>query len=267
MTMPPADTFEHAGLTVRLRYEEYIDDNDNPRTNQDGNIGVMFCDYQGYNLGDDDALDPREHTIECDSCGGDGEVYAARSEDVAVGDLLITCPKCGGAGEVELSIVEYLKREHGARVILPLFVYEHGGITMSCGGRLDMGEDDFNRRGRFMGDGAGWDTSSVGVIFDTAETRKECGQEEASDEDIERQLREEVKYYDLYLTGQVYGYEVIGPDGEVMDSCWGFLEPNIWSEDSGVRYEGRQAAEACAEEIERERLEAFRWACADLITI
>jgi len=38
-------------------------------------------------------------------------------------------------------------------------------------------------------------------------------------------LDNEVKTYDQYLTGDVYGYE-IKEDGEVIDSCWGFYGRN-----------------------------------------
>jgi len=38
----------------------------------------------------------------------------------------------------------------------------------------------------------------------------------------EKCLRREVETYDKFLTGQVYGYSVTGPDCE--DSCWGFFD-------------------------------------------
>ena len=42
-------------------------------------------------------------------------------------------------------------------------------------------------------------------------------------DDIEEVLRTEVEQYDLYLTGQVYGYEIEDADGDEEESCWGFL--------------------------------------------
>ena len=39
---------------------------------------------------------------------------------------------------------------------------------------------------------------------------------------LTRYLQEEVKQYDQFLQGDVYGFELIGPDGEKIDSCWGF---------------------------------------------
>lgn len=94
-----------------------------------------------------------------------------------------------------------------ARVILPLYLYEHGGITMNVGGFLDP-----------------WDSGQVGYIYVTAETIREeysCKRISARRlADVERVLRQEVETYDEYLTGRVYGY-VVDEDGPDEDSCWG----------------------------------------------
>jgi len=36
-------------------------------------------------------------------------------------------------------------------------------------------------------------------------------------------IKEEVKTYDAYLTGKVFGYVVEGKDGEALDSSWGYV--------------------------------------------
>jgi hypothetical protein len=33
----------------------------------------------------------------------------------------------------------------------------------------------------------------------------------------------EVNTYDLFITGQVYGYEVTDDNDDCIDSCWGFI--------------------------------------------
>jgi hypothetical protein len=41
---------------------------------------------------------------------------------------------------------------------------------------------------------------------------------------VEDLLRSEIKTYDDYLTGNVYGYKIKAPDGEELDdACWGFF--------------------------------------------
>lgn len=301
--MSTFETFEHAGVTVKLYYEEHDTEHANPRSD-DGNLGVMFCDYSGYKLGDADAPDPRDQRLQCERCEGSGEdpdgryiVSNARAYGVEIVKVDFTslasaeryiernapedshwqaepqsCPVCEGECDVEVSMIQYLKREHGARVIMPLFVYEHSGITMSVGGRLDTGEDNLVSRGRFNGDGAGWDTSAVGMIFDTTESREACGWVDGgehilTDEQIVTSLEEEVRYYAAYLEGQVYGYDIIGPDGETIGGCGGFLEPDIHKEDSYVREEARSEAESCAREIKREAELVFEWACRDVVTV
>lgn len=236
--METFETFEHAGLTVKLFYDsdpEYA----NPREH-DGNLGVMFCDHPHYVLGDKDTPDPRPAVEE-------------RAEEIHA--------------SFEAHLVKHLQ-ENGARVILPLFLYDHSGVSISAGGRLDTGADDFDRTGRHPFDSAGWDTSSVGVIYDTEETRKECGlADDVTDEEIERQLREEVVYYNAYLTGQVFCYAVEDADGEHLDSCGGFLEADVHSEDAYVRVQAREAAEYAAAEISKERAEAAYWLAREVITI
>lgn len=268
--MEPADTFEHAGLTVEILWEEFDTEHANPRSD-DGHIGVMFCDYRGYTLGDDNSDDdPRDKQLDCDRCEGAGyvpwEEYEGGPADADEQDEM-PCPKCETRGYIEVSPIEYLVRERGARVILPLFVYEHGGITMRAGANLLTGADNMVSRNRFVGDAAGWDTSTVGFIFDTTETRKECGMEDATAEQIEPQLQDEVKYYAAYLEGQVFGYRIVDKDGEDLESCWGFLELNVHDDDAYVREQAREMAEYHRDQIANEKAEAYRWACADVVTV
>lgn len=234
----------------------------NPRSN-DGNIGVMSCDHPRYNLGDEDADDPRDHTVACEACGGDG--YGPDHED---------CPKCEGIGEFAVSVPDYLKR-NGATVVLPLFLYDHSGITISAGANLLTGDDDFRRSGRFRGDSAGWDTSSVGIIYDTPKTREQLA--DPSPESVEAVLRDEVELYAAYLEGSVYGYEIVeldedgevptDDDADVLDSCWGYLEVNVHSKDAYVREAAREAAKYERTVIDRETTEAAHWAARDVVTI
>lgn len=77
---------------------------------------------------------------------------------------------------------------------LPLYLYDHSDITMNTSG--------FSCR---------WDSGQVGFIYVTKEKiRKEYGWKritQARKEKIYRYLKNEVKTYDDYLTGQVYGFK------------------------------------------------------------
>ena len=54
-------------------------------------------------------------------------------------------------------------------------------------------------------------------------------------------LRAEVKVYDDYITGNVWGYTVEDKDGEEIDSCWGFIGS---SDDEYMISQAKAAADA-----------------------
>jgi hypothetical protein len=168
------------------RAELYFDEfAENPRTSCDGWLGTMVCGHRNYLLGD---------------------------EQISFGDYY-------SWEEIE----KYLIDERHAKVILPLSLYDHSGITMSVG-RCH-----------------GWDSGQVGFIYTTDERcAKNYGKSDYSVEEVERILRAEVETYDQYLRNEVYGYrifekqkiinkcphcnEVISESEEdvEIDSMWGF---------------------------------------------
>lgn len=105
---------------------------------------------------------------------------------------------------------EFLEKNHNADIILPLYLYDHSGITMNTRG--------FN---------CPWDSGQVGFIFISKEKiRKEYNVKRVSKKllkKVESYLINEVKTYDDYMTGQVYGFSIENNDGEEIDSCWGFF--------------------------------------------
>jgi hypothetical protein len=94
-------------------------------------------------------------------------------------------------------------------IALPLFVYEHGGITMNT-----------------TGFACPWDSGQVGIIFVTkTDVRKEYGWKRISKERLAKiysYLELEIETYDDYISGNVYGYTTDTEYG-VGDSCWGFF--------------------------------------------
>lgn len=120
-----------------------------------------------------------------------------------------------------------LREEVGEEIlaILPLYIYEHGGITMSTGAFSDA-----------------FDSGQVGWGYVTKRQAEKLGTPPEGGESLqayhERVIREEVAEYDQYLTGQVYGYVVEDEDGDELDSCWGF-----YGELDYVRQEAKSAAE------------------------
>ena len=91
--------------------------------------------------------------------------------------------------------------------ILPLYLYDHSGLTMNTTG--------FSCR---------WDSGQVGWIYADREAIREAfGRTDKRAMDrAERALLAEVREYDDYLRGECYGYRLYEGNDEV-DSCWGFI--------------------------------------------
>ena len=147
--------------------------------------------------------------------------HDARSprEDSGFGTML-----CGhrryNLGDVQIESQDDLNKIMNRKDVkfLPLYLYDHSGITMST--------SPFS---------CPWDSGQVGIIYATHEDiRKEFGPQgralgHITDKAITsafKLMRQEVEVYDAFLKGEVYGYIIEDPDGDEIDSCWGFICPN-----------------------------------------
>ena len=79
--------------------------------------------------------------------------------------------------------------ELDAAVVLPLYLYDHSGITISTA--------PFS---------CPWDSMRVGFIYVSKERLKE---EKLKEEDAKRILKGEVETYDQFLRGDVYRFEMV----------------------------------------------------------
>lgn len=155
---------------------------ENPRKDfADSNIATLTCCHRRYDLGDE-----------------------RHSEPMSVKDIV---RKVRGDGDKVLAI-------------LPLYLYDHSGITM--------------RTERFSDQ---WDSGQVGWAYVTKSKAEKVG-EPGDKTHFEAIIRQEVATYDNYITGSVYGYVVLDQDDDVLESCWGFFDRLDY-----VRKEAREAAE------------------------
>jgi hypothetical protein len=178
------DTYK--GYHISIVY--CTDSAQNPRTEYD-NVGTMYCLHNRYTLGD-------EHEY-----SNPTEILNAmiQSADPAAPDTDEMRP-------------DHLPEDFPL-VWLPLYLYDHSGITMSTA--------PFS---------CPWDSGQVGYIFVTyKDAQKEYGLDPSSEdfvEQVKKRLRNEVNTYDCYLRGDVYGYEVSqkldDDEDEEVDSCYGF---------------------------------------------
>jgi hypothetical protein len=117
---------------------------------------------------------------------------------------------------------EYINKDLDAAVCIPIYMYDHSGITINCDGFA-----------------CPWDSGQVGYIYVSKQKLKdEYGVKRISSvmlERAEKALRREVHVMDQYITGDVYGFQVIkrylNTDGEIqediIDSCSGFYGDNF----------------------------------------
>lgn len=168
-----ADEFKLRGYTVKIIQDQ---DASNPR--DDDNVGTMVCFHKRYCLGD---CDQRGHN----NLGIDSDNY-------------------NGWEAMKQALID----EHDAWVVLPLYLYDHSGITMRTS---DFGDH--------------WDSGCVGFIFVTKKKAHDelCGPEDTLEERAKKCLQSEVETYDQYLTGDVYGYTIEDADGKEIEACWGFF--------------------------------------------
>lgn len=105
-------------------------------------------------------------------------------------------------------------------LVKPLYLYDHSGITISTGSFI----------GRALH--AEWDSGQVGYIhmtkkqaMDNLGMPTDSGFTHLTDENWKERANQymeaDVKEYDNYLTGEVYGYKTFEGLDEV-DSCWGY---------------------------------------------
>ena len=99
------------------------------------------------------------------------------------------------------SLEAFLTENDDKLFYLPIYAYEHGGITIKT--------TPFN---------CPWDSGKVGYIYIT---RVET--EENDINDPYELLRQEVKSFDDYLQGNSYGYLIKDNEGDYLESCGGYL--------------------------------------------
>ena len=104
-------------------------------------------------------------------------------------------------------------------VALPLWLYDHSGITMSCGNA-----NPFSCR---------WDSGQVGYAYMDYDMAKKWFLEKDLEnwhERAEKYIKAVVRDYALYLEGRCYGYQTFVYnefeeefEDDSADSCWGFI--------------------------------------------
>ena len=146
----------------------------NPRED-DINQGIMACCHKRYTLGD--------------------------KTDIPFNDF-------NSWSEVE----EYLRRKRQAVCILPIYMYDHSGLTVSTKPFSCL-----------------WDSGQIGFIYTTKDRiRQAYGVKRVGGTlltIVQGELQAEVRRYDQHLRGDAYGYEIYDDESnEILESCWNYYD-------------------------------------------
>lgn len=218
--MEPVSTFEYDnGLVGRIFFDE---DAPNPRTEFDCHLGTMVCWHSRYNLGDEqpelsaddfqrslaEDVDPTVYDrIEYWDHGPGWETLIRRHPCTEQSSYCSAEAVKAADQRVEAIIAKAIEEHY---IVLPLYLYDHSGITISTG--------PFS---------CPWDSGQVGWIYVSIEqVKKEFGWKRLTRDrrqQIVQILEKEVEEYDQYLTGQVFEYVLEGNSEEIVDSCGGFF--------------------------------------------
>jgi hypothetical protein len=177
---------ERNGVILKIYYDESCPD---PR--EWDNLGTMVCWHRRYNLGDKhNYRDP-------------DDFWTSLAEEIT-----------GDPDRVErMSLEQREKIVRENAVVLPLYLYDHGGLTMNT-----------------TGFSCPWDSGQVGWIYVTKKKiREEYGVKRVTKklcDHVLSVLKNEVKEYAQWLEGDVYGFVVEDNKGNELYSSFGFFGTN-----------------------------------------
>lgn len=195
----------------------YLSDDPDPSDpRENDNLGVMICWHSRYKLGDEHSYDDPDalwrELIGDEDFDAIEEKYNAETEKWHESH-----PDERYGSNAHMRWIDDVLRRQRAEVrekvlakgytVLPLFLYDHSGITMSTGG--------FS---------CPWDSGQVGYIYAGPEQIEKVG---CPPDKVVEGLEGEVKEYDRYLTNECFGVcvEVFDADGKRVEdeAVWGHL--------------------------------------------
>lgn len=259
------------GKLVRLRVEHDDITLNNPR--EWDNLGTMVCWHNRYDLGDShDYGEPRDFLVDlienlnsttryeelekyvenyfknhCVKKDDKGDYYIAYGDEFIEEYYDTEDEAYDRLDELKDEFIDYdwqdeLKNNElmsiieNHYVILPLFLYDHSGITMNTTGFT-----------------CGWDSGQVGWIYVSHDViKEEYGKDDEEQlEEVRTYLENEVETYDQYLRGEVYYFSLEekvvcecckNEEWEHIDSCGGFYGSD-WEENGLKDHVGKEYEE------------------------
>jgi len=126
-------------------------------------------------------------------------------------------------GDFQVNNSEELRemlKGHKAKYAMPLYVYEHSGISLKC--FEDKVGYPYNDQ---------WDAGCIGMVYTTKKLLKDNGLDKYPEDKVIEQMKTEIETYSQWCNGECYGFRLTelskcdkceqSNDKEI-DSCYGF---------------------------------------------
>jgi len=101
---------------------------------------------------------------------------------------------------------EFIEFAPEGSIRIPIYIYQHSGVVLST--------TPFS---------CPWDSGQVGWWIFTPEDIAQYESEEKAREMIPKGVEASIASMNAISNGDIWGYEIIDFDGDVADSCWGFV--------------------------------------------
>lgn len=196
-----SDTITYRGYTIAIGEDEFAED---PRKDCTP-AGTMCCEHRHYTLGDGGVELLRESLRDYVELEGD-------EDDQQLVDLA----------------------EKAGYIILPLYLFDHSGLTISTSSSRFRAADP-----------AGWDWGMLGIIFMSPKRMQEEGMDE---ETAIKCMNGEVEEYDQFLRGDVWFYQIEDDGGEIVDSLSGIYGYDYAEEQAKECVDSMLAGVICEQE-------------------
>ena len=213
------ETINFKGYNINIQHDELAE---NPR--EWDNLGTIAYKHRDYTLGDEVIKD----TIQ--------EHFNNKYDILEPSEYYLT--------DTEIQKIDkWIKKNI---IMLPVYLYDHSGITINT-----------------TGFSCQWDSGQVGIIYVSKEhVKNEYGWKTLTkfrQFKIENQLRNEIKTFGDYLTGNCYYYTIEDDNGNTLDSCGGFY--GYEHKKSGLLYDAQKLIDYYIKEYHKKRELEFNSFC------
>ena len=140
-------------------------------------------------------------------------------------------------GDIQVNSSEELRElleDKKAKFAMPLYIYEHSGMSLKCFEDKTMVGYPYNDQ---------WDAGCIGMVFTTEALLKEAGLFNSTKKEIIEYMKAEVDTYSQWCNGECYGFRLSKwskcdkcnqVEDKEIDSCYGFLG---WDHDMNGLYD------------------------------